>query len=449
MERSYRVGILGFGFIGKVHAYSYAVLPFYYDPPPLTARITHVATSRRETAEKARQTIGAEVAVTDYRAITENPQIDIVHVCSPNHAHKEALLSAMRHGKHIYCDKPLVATLDEAEAVRAAQKDYRGVAQMTFQNRFFPATMRAKQLIQSGAVGKVLEFRAMYLHGGSANPAAPFKWKLSAAAGGGVIADLASHVLDLVDWLLGPFRSILAASQIAYPQRPSEEDPARKIPVDTEDCVMLLAKMESGAMGTLEATKLATGSEDELRLEIHGAGRDPLQPDGRASPGILRRDGVGPAARRFPWLEPHRRRPALSVARRYVSKPEGQRGLAPRARSLPGQFSASGSGRTAGNSGIRARNSRPATHGVRPCVGGKRAVGDPALNVAICNARHAECMNRAGWGSATTNRSRSSVSVVEFSFYDAVAALLQVMGTPCALSPASVRLSLTITFPTS
>jgi predicted dehydrogenase len=211
------------------------------------------------------------VAVTDYRAISENPQIDIVHVCSPNHAHKEALLSAMRHGKHIYCDKPLVATLDEAEAVRTALNDYRGVAQMTFQNRFFPATMRAKQLIQNGAVGQVLEFRAMYLHGGSANPEAPFKWKLSAAAGGGVIADLASHMLDLVDWLLGPFCSILAASQIAYPQRPSLEDPAQKIPVDTEDCVMLLAKMESGAMGTLEATKLATGAEDELRLEIHGA----------------------------------------------------------------------------------------------------------------------------------------------------------------------------------
>ena len=211
------------------------------------------------------------MAVTDYRAITENPEIDIVHVCSPNHMHKDALLSAVRHGKHIYCDKPLAATLDEAEAVRTALNDYRGVAQMTFQNRFFPATMRAKQLVESGALGTVLEFRAIYLHGGSASPEAPLKWKLSAAAGGGVIADLASHLLDLVDWLLEPFHSILAASKIAYPQRPSAEDPAQKVQVDAEDCVMLLAKMESGAMGMLEATKLATGAEDELRLEIHGA----------------------------------------------------------------------------------------------------------------------------------------------------------------------------------
>jgi len=267
----YRVGILGFGFIGKVHAYGYLNLPLFYDPAPLAARITHVVTSRAETAEKARQAVGAEVAATDFRAATENPEVDIVHVCTPNHLHKDALLSAMRHQKHIYCDKPLVATWQEAEEVRAALSGYRGTAQMTFQNRFFPATMRAKQLVQSGALGQILGFRMCYLHGGSASPDAPLKWKLTEAAGGGVIADLATHVLDLVDWLIGPLGAVMAATQIAYPERPLPGDPAQKRPVDTEDAVMLLARMRSGALGTLEATKLATGSEDELRLEIHGA----------------------------------------------------------------------------------------------------------------------------------------------------------------------------------
>jgi len=267
----YRVGIIGCGFIGKVHAYGYVNLPFFYDPVPLRARVTHVVTSRAQTAEKARQMIGADVAATDYRAVTENPEVDIVHVCTPNHLHKDALLSAMQHQKHIYCDKPLVASAAEADEIAAALKTYRGIAQMTFQNRFFPATMRAKQIIDAGALGEILEFRACYLHGGSADPHAPLKWKLTAAAGGGVIADLASHVLDLVDWLIGPFAAVSAATRIAYPQRPSPADPAQKIPVDAEDCVLLLARMESGALGTIEATKLATGSEDEIRLEIHGA----------------------------------------------------------------------------------------------------------------------------------------------------------------------------------
>jgi predicted dehydrogenase len=280
--KTYRVGILGFGFIGKVHAYGYQNLPFYYDPPPLDARITHVAASRQQSAEKAQQTLGAEVATTDYRAITENPAIDIVHVCTPNHLHKEALLSAIRHQKHIYCDKPLVATMAEAEEIEAALAGYHGTAQMTFQYRFYAATMRAKQLVEQGALGQVLGFRASYLHSGSASPEAKLKWKLTAAAGGGVIADLASHTLDLIDWLIGPFGSVMAATQIAYRERPSAADPVQKLHVDAEDSVVLLARMASGALGTVEATKIATGSEDELRLEIHG------------SRGALRFNGMDP-----------------------------------------------------------------------------------------------------------------------------------------------------------
>jgi predicted dehydrogenase len=266
----HRVGILGFGFIGKVHAYGYASLPFFYDPVPLAARITHVVTSRTDTAQKARATLGADVAATDFREVTENAEIDIVHVCTPNHLHREALLSAMRHGKHIYCDKPLVATIGEADEIRAAMADYRGVAQMTFQNRFFPATMRAKQLVGEGALGEVLQFRACYLHAGSADPMVPLKWRFSAAAGGGVVADLASHVLDLVDWLVGPLHSISSATHIAYAERPSASEPGKTLEVDVEDSAVLLARLPSGSLGTIEVTKLATGTEDELRLEIHG-----------------------------------------------------------------------------------------------------------------------------------------------------------------------------------
>jgi predicted dehydrogenase len=280
--RVYNVGILGFGFIGKVHAYGYLNLPLFYDPMPLHARLTHVVTSRAKTAEKARQTIGADVAATDYRAVTENPAIDIVHVCTPNHLHREALLSAIAHQKHIYCDKPLVATMAEAEEIRTALAGYRATAQMTFQNRFFPATMRARQLIDAAALGDILGFRACYLHGGNANPAAPLKWRLTAAGGGGVIADLASHVLDLVDWLIGPFQAVMAATQIAYPERPLPNDPTKQRAVDVEDSVLLLAKMQAGALGSIEATKLASGSEDELRLEIHG------------SHGALRFNGMDP-----------------------------------------------------------------------------------------------------------------------------------------------------------
>jgi predicted dehydrogenase len=280
--KTYRVGILGFGFIGKVHAYGYRNLSLFYDPIPLKATVSHICTRRLETAEKAKAMLDADAAVTDYREITENPEIDIVHICTPNYLHREALLSAMRHQKHLYCDKPLTATVAEAEEIEAALPSYRGIAQMTFQYRFYPSTMRAKQLMESGSLGQLLGFRVAYLHGGNADPRSPAKWKLTSAAGGGVIADLGSHVLDIVDWLIGPLRSVTAATQIAYPTRPSLDDSAKDISVDAEDSVVVLARTASGAMGTLEATKIATGSEDELRFEIHG------------SRGALRFNGMDP-----------------------------------------------------------------------------------------------------------------------------------------------------------
>ena len=268
--KTLRVGIIGFGFIGKVHAYGYMTLPLFYDKLGVRGRITHVCTSKPETAEAGREQLDALVATTDYRDITENPEIDVVHICSPNHLHKDALLSAMRHQKHIYCEKPLVANMGEAEEVLAALPAYEGTAQMTLQCRFFPAVMRAKQLVDEGFVGRVLEFRAVYLHAGSANPAAPLRWKLSAEAGGGVINDLASHIMDLMHYLLGDYAALVADTQIAFPERPSAEDPRRNVKVDAEDCVMILARMANGALGNIEATKIATGAEDEVRFEIHG-----------------------------------------------------------------------------------------------------------------------------------------------------------------------------------
>jgi predicted dehydrogenase len=269
--RCYKVGIVGFGFIGRVHAYAHHTLPFFYDPVPCQTRITHVCASRQETAEKGRAEVGAEVATTDYRRITESPEVDIVHICTPNHLHKDQLLSAMAHDKDIYCDKPLVANAVEVEEVRSALNGYRGVAQMTFQNRFFPATIRAKQLVGEGFLGIPLEFRAAYLHSGSADPRTPLKWKLSAKSGGGVISDLGSHVFDLMHHLLGDWKALCALSHIAYPQRPSADDPAVLLPVDAEDCVKVLVRTVGGAVGTIEASKLATGTEDELRFEIHGS----------------------------------------------------------------------------------------------------------------------------------------------------------------------------------
>ncbi len=269
--KTYRVGLIGFGFIGKVHAYGHINLPMFFDQSQFSTRITHVCTSRQTSADKAAEQLGAVAAVTDYHEITENPDIDIVHICTPNHLHKDALLSAINNNKHIYCDKPMVVDMKEAEEIKEALKNYTATAQMTLQNRFFPATIRAKQLITENRLGQILEFRACYLHSGSADPKAPLKWKLSAEAGGGVIADLASHVMDLMHFLLGDYEALVAQTKIAYPERPSAVEPGKMVKVEVEDYVQMLVKMKCGATGNIEASKIATGAEDEMRFEIHGS----------------------------------------------------------------------------------------------------------------------------------------------------------------------------------
>ena len=270
--KRYRVGILGFGFIGKVHAYGHLNIPLFYDQREFGSTITHVCTSRPETAAKAAEQLGGGVVpVTDFRRITENPEIDIVDICTPNAMHCEALLSAISHQKHIYCDKPLTATVEEARRIKAALADYHAIGQMTLQNRFFPVTMRTKQLIDEGRIGEILEFRASYLHSGSASPNAPLKWKLSGAAGGGVVADLGSHILDLMNHLLGDFDSVCAATHIAYPRRPAADDPKRMVEVDAEDNMIVTVQLPNGAKGTISASKIATGCEDEVSFEIYGS----------------------------------------------------------------------------------------------------------------------------------------------------------------------------------
>lgn len=270
MERV-RIGFVGFGFIGKVHAYGYRTLPFHFTPPPVDPQFVAVCTSREETGKTAQETFGFESRTTDFREVTERDDIDLVHICTPNKFHKDALLSAMAAGKHIYCEKPLAASEEEAREIVAALDGYSGVHQMTLQNRFFPATIRAKELAEDGFLGDVLEFRAAYLHSGSANPDAPLKWKLSKdLGGGGVLYDLGSHIIDVVRHLVGEFSSIHCATKIAFPERPSYAEPGKTVKVEADDLAMMLVRTQTGALGTIEATKIASGAQDELRFEIHG-----------------------------------------------------------------------------------------------------------------------------------------------------------------------------------
>ncbi|MDH7482427.1 MAG: Gfo/Idh/MocA family oxidoreductase [Armatimonadota bacterium] len=262
------VGIIGFGFIGKAHAYGYLNMPLFYDPVPVRTKLVGVATSRPETAQKAKEIGGFEFGTSDWRELIKREDIHIINICTPNSQHTEQLLEAMAAGKHIYCDKPLVVGKDAIEKIEKALCEYKGIGQMTFNYRFLPATIRAKRLIEEGFLGNVIGFRAAYLHSGQVDPNIPMRWKQLKSEGAGVLQDLGSHVVDLMDWYIGPFEKVLAELRILYPTRPNQN--GQIVQVEADDQVVMLVRLPNGTIGTLEASKIATGTEDEFRFEIHG-----------------------------------------------------------------------------------------------------------------------------------------------------------------------------------
>ena len=274
MARTLRVGMVGHGFMGKMHGHAYRSLGFYYDPAPARIVLAGVATEREASWKKAVDEWGYEFGTTDFRELCARPDIDIIYCCTPNSLHCEVLKCALEHGKHVYMDKPLCNTMDEARTMAAlAESHPECVTQMTFQYRFVPALLRAKELIDAGALGQVFSARVAYLHAGYVNPDRPYSWRLDVGKSGrgGALFDLGVHVVDLTRHLLGEFAEVLHLRETFIKERPLANEPAKRVPVEVDDVSILAFRMASGAIGTLESSRLATGVQDEVRFEAHGS----------------------------------------------------------------------------------------------------------------------------------------------------------------------------------
>jgi len=266
------VGIVGYGFIGKVHTFAHAALPFCYSPLPARTRLVGVCTATRESGAKAIDQAGFEFATTNFQDLLNRDDIQVIHCCTPNDAHRGLLIDALKAGKHIYCDKPLTRTLQEAVEVDALARSARTVQRMTFNYRFAPATMRARQLIKEGFLGEVYQFRGAYLHAGYVDPNRPISWRLKMArSGGGAIMDLGAHIADLIRWLLSDeYEQVSAQLTTGIHERPNPATGGTDT-VDVDDIAIVQTRMKSGAIGVIEASRLATGVQDELRFELHGS----------------------------------------------------------------------------------------------------------------------------------------------------------------------------------
>ena len=264
MKKTYNVGIIGTGFMGKVHSYSYENLKYYYPDSPFKVKLFGVCSRRKEVVDKLKNDYS--FATTDYKELINHPEIDIVDICTQNQFHKEQILEAIKADKHIYCEKPLVSDIKDSEAILRALENFKKTHQITFNSRFTPTSIRVKELIDLGKLGDPISFNIAYYHSGSIEKDKPMGWKQE--KGAGVSLDLASHIVDLLYYFWGEFSEVSAITKILYPERINKE--GKVVKVEAEDYFNCNIKLKNGAVGNLVASKIALGSEDEIRYELFG-----------------------------------------------------------------------------------------------------------------------------------------------------------------------------------
>lgn len=263
-----KVGLIGTGFMGNVHAFCYKTIPLYYKPD-FKITLCGVASGNFENALSVKERYSFEFAAKKEDELFARKDIDVINICTPNALHKSQILKALDAGKHIYCEKPVAASAAEAGEILAHPNINKVAAQTVFHNRFFASTLRAKQIIDSGRLGQILAFRGRFLSPSNVNPLKPVEWRMrSESAGGGVLYDLGSHIFDMTYFLLGKFKSVYGRTQIPYKTRPDGN--GGTVNCELDEAAYCVVEMQNGALGTIEAGKLSAGADADLKIEING-----------------------------------------------------------------------------------------------------------------------------------------------------------------------------------
>ncbi len=264
------VGMLGYAFMGKAHSNAFKKIPYMMYPPPAIPRLVAICGRNEAATRAAAIRFGYERYYTDWRDMLADDAVQLFDNGGPNDAHAEPSIVAAQAGKHILCEKPLARTAEEAKTMLdAVQKA--GVKHMVaFNYRFVPAIRQMRKLIESGALGRIYHFRAVYLQEWiMPHYNMPMIWRLDKrVAGSGALGDLGAHIIDLGRYLVGEVESVSAMTRTFIPERPWGDGTMGK--VDVDDAFAAVVSFDNGALGTVEATRFAAGRKNGNVIEING-----------------------------------------------------------------------------------------------------------------------------------------------------------------------------------
>ena len=277
------VGLVGHAFMGAAHSQAWATAPRFFDLP-LAPTMTALCGRDAAGVSAAAARLGWASSETDWKRLITRDDVQLVDVCTPGDTHAEIAIAALEAGKHVLCEKPLANTVAEAEAMaeaarRAAASGVRAMVGFTY--RRVPAVALARQLVAEGRLGEVRHVRAQYLQDWIVDPEFPLVWRLQKdRAGSGALGDIGAHIVDLAQHVLGSsITGVSGLTETFVRERPlpaastglSAAGGSGTGPVTVDDAALFLTRFSSGAIGSFEATRFASGRKNALRLELNGS----------------------------------------------------------------------------------------------------------------------------------------------------------------------------------
>jgi len=266
-----RIGLVGAGWMGKAHTNSFANALMLFGPEFGKPVFEVVADVNVEAAKLACEKFGFSRWAESWQEVVTDPQVDVVDIATPNAFHYEVAKAALENGKHVYCEKPLTLSAEQSKELAALAKQKGVVNYVGYNNVMNPANAYIKELVSSGKLGKIMRFSGTYDQDGLLDPTLPITWRhINKHSGSGALGDLGSHLLSISQFILGDISSVNALSKIVIPQRPKQAGSSELADVENDDLITILAEYENGAVGTIGASRVATGRKNYLAFEIQG-----------------------------------------------------------------------------------------------------------------------------------------------------------------------------------
>lgn len=280
------VGLISVGWMGQLHSRAYRNLAYAYPDLGVRPRLVHAADTSEDRRREAVDVLGYERASADYRAVLEDPEVDVVSICAPNFLHAEMGIAAARAGKHFWIEKPVGRGETETAAVAEAADAAGVITSIGFNYRHAPAVEHLRALVASGTLGRVTNVRGHMFADYSADPRGARSWRfVRELAGSGVLGDLMGHLVDLVHYTLGPVAEVSALTSTVYAERPELPmgtgthfaliEGGQMAPVENEDYAGMLVRLSgdavaADAVGTLEASRVAVGPRASYGIAVYG-----------------------------------------------------------------------------------------------------------------------------------------------------------------------------------